>query len=446
MKRYIFPLVLVLMVAVAFFAMAAVDCWDIISTGIEAANPKAVQQQKAAYTTALHSTALDPKQVIDWKAQKVAWPKGTVQDSAPDGFVEKYRYVTPDGFPILSNTANWKTDKLKSVYTELIKNKHGHEITSLNAIYICSKAIKFKDDAAGQYVQAANTVKLSIRLPGLMAEAAAYATSAKSRTIWIAEPGGKGTAQQIAYTLSHEYGHFFHDMNNSTGGVLDRKFTADQQKLLGSSYIWLKEEIEANDYVTLMGSPDSFEKAPVLDVKQRLASDIKAGNFKKEFYDKPSQIFALLDPLAFTLLSPASQVKGLSASYYKFLPTPPTPPAIPTKIPKLSIKGKGKTYTVSWTKPWTDKKTYYVLLCSSDEVDPRLDGTPFEGNSWHQFICTRWGNEKASATIGKVSQRKGNTMYWYDDGIPKGTKTFRVFAVLPGNMVVESDPLKFTFK
>jgi hypothetical protein len=101
---------------------------------------------------------------------------------------------------------------------------------------------------------------------------------------------------------------------------------------------------------------------------------------------------------------------------------------------------------VSWTQPWADKEAFYVLLCNSDEVDKRYDGTPFQGNKWHEFICSRWGNEDGSATIGKATQIKGNYIYWLDDGIAHGIKTFRVFAVLPGNVIVESEPLTFNFK
>jgi hypothetical protein len=448
MKRYIFPLILLLAIAAGFFAEAAISCWDILSVGLAASSPAVAQQQKADYETALRSVALDKALELDWNAPSVAWPASSSQFFAePSGYVVKYRYDTPDGFPIFSNVASWNVDKLKGVYKELLKNKHGNEIKMLDAIYICSKSIRFQDDAVGEFIYASNKISISFRLPGLMANAAAYSVKKNSNTIRIADPGGNSTALDIANTLSHEYGHFYNRIYNPDGGVLDRKFTAAEKKKLNSNYIWLREEIEANDYITLMGSPDSFQKSALRDVKQELAWRIANGHTKDNYAkaQKTSQIFDTLAPLAYTLLSPASQVDGLASAYYQFLPNPPATPEIPTELPKLSIKSNGKNYTVSWTQPWKDKNTFYVLLCSSNEVDTTLKGL-FKGCKWNKFICTRWGNEDGTATIGYVTQHKGNMIYSLDDEIAKGTKTFRVYAVLADNRIVVSEPLTYTFK
>lgn len=448
MKRYVFSFVLTLIIALGCFGYGGYKAWQILSAHAEASAPEVLAQKKADYEADLKATALDPAVQETWKAADYAWPKVQADNfAAPSDFDEKYRYVTPDGFPILSDSSAWNLDMLKNVYAELIKNKHGDEIKQLDAVFVCSKSVKFKDDALGEFVTDKHTVKLSFRLPGLLVTPAVYSESVVAKTIWISQPKGKPSAQSIAYVLSHEYGHFFHSVYNAGfGSAIERTYTAAQKKLLNSSYIWLREEIEANDFATIMGSPDSFEKKALPDVRQRLAADLKAGKFAKKTAVTVSQVYDMLSPLAFTGLLPASQVNGLTAAYYSLIPSPPAAPKIPAKLPKLSISGKGSTYTVSWTRPWTDKKAYYVLLCSSDEVDKALKGTPFAGNKWHQFICSRWGNENGSATIGKVSQKKGNMIYWYDDEVAKGKKTFRVFVFLPDNTVVVSDPLTYKFK
>jgi len=60
-----------------------------------------------------------------------------VQFAAEAAGVAKATYTAPDGFKVISYSDAWKdTDKLKSVYEELLRNKHGEEFKLLDRIYI----------------------------------------------------------------------------------------------------------------------------------------------------------------------------------------------------------------------------------------------------------------------------------------------------------------------
>jgi hypothetical protein len=157
MKRTgIFP-ILALLAAVGLLAAAAIR-----TLGYFSAEAAAAEQRRADYQASLQAAVLAPADQQTWQAADFSWKaagKGQFF-AAPANFTERYRLVSAEGVTVLSDTGNWDESRLKQLYAELTQNRHGSEIENLDAIFVCSGHVKFKDDAVGEFVTEDRQVKL----------------------------------------------------------------------------------------------------------------------------------------------------------------------------------------------------------------------------------------------------------------------------------------------
>jgi len=92
-------------------------------------------------------------------------------------------YTSPEGILISSNTKSWNEKKLRSLYDELVKNKYGEEIHSLEEIHVFGEPLG-TTHTKGSYNSITHTISLF--------HASKYTK-----------------ISDYTETLSHEYGHHF---------------------------------------------------------------------------------------------------------------------------------------------------------------------------------------------------------------------------------------------
>ncbi len=176
--------------------------------------------------------------------------------SAQSSYEEYYQliatYKGESGVTVKSYSSKWNTaSKLKELEQELLRNKHGKELSLLKEVIIFPNAPAGKG-VLGQYF-AEYDLRQKKLLPG--------------RKIHLYNGNTNETVDALALTLSHEYGHhftFYHLLNNERllpDDWLKSKYAKvrelDQYSKVNTGdgdYLWMIPEILAEDYVQLFGS------------------------------------------------------------------------------------------------------------------------------------------------------------------------------------------------
>jgi hypothetical protein len=160
----------------------------------------------------------------------------------------------------------WKLDKLKLLEAELLKNKHGEEMAKLGKIVILPH-FAAGDNVLGQYMA---NYKLEKSKASLLS----------GRTIYLFGGDKLTKITDMAYTLSHEYGHHFTfaqliDKENRIPSVWKSSQYATKRGINNHSqvhddpygeYIWGTPEIFAEDYVQLFGSETAISQYAQMNV------------------------------------------------------------------------------------------------------------------------------------------------------------------------------------
>lgn len=271
-------------------------------------------------------------------------------------------YTSPDGFKVVSYTSAWSdTAKLKSVYDELLRNAHGEELKLLRRINIYPGPDPSGEVAGRWYGQ----WQIKSGVPVL----------SPNRYIDIYDGSRLTEISDIARTLSHEYGHHFTyyyyfkkerrswDNWKSSGLAAARNLKYNSKVGFNNvAHKWLIQEIAAEDYVQLFGSPNAKQNQDFKDISERMSS--QSGNLKFDtniFNYHPQENFEL--PLAANL--PAlrqywTSVSGIQSS--KSLPPSPVTPSL-VNVTFLDEINKPQ-YKFEWSKGTDDKsnKLTYTLV------------------------------------------------------------------------------------
>jgi hypothetical protein len=159
------------------------------------------------------------------------------------------KYTTPEGIAFLSYTEAWDKEKLKGLYEELLKNKHGNEIYALQEVRV--KAGSYEDSRVKAHFHAL------------------------TNTITLYDGDQYTVPSAYRETLAHEYGHHFayyhftaHHLPFSTWadirGLNDEPVRWDAfWNYSGNHHQWYPQEIMADDYVLLYGAVESSNREDV---------------------------------------------------------------------------------------------------------------------------------------------------------------------------------------
>lgn len=358
-----------------------------------------------------------------------------------------HSFQATETLTFLSYSDEWDEAKLKELYDELLKNKHGDEIEQLKEVVVRAEE---NDEALASHSQEVDTKSLEVEFGALPSPLKMDFV----RDISLIDLYGgdtKTTIESMAWSLSHEYGHLytFHYMfNDETEDLSGTEYAKlrnyEENGLNPSAYpqddYYEKHhkylvETAAEDYVQLMGSPTTRQVVDFKDVKEaRNNEEMDQATFDLGYNCRPQENLEI--PVA-------SEVEGLKDYFYQQIGEEAPTPVEPHSEMEIKIERQTKGYDLvngyksyiyydlTWNTPYQD--TVYTLVCYEPD------------NYIIMPIKTVQNGEEATATIGEYAYQSGGYIYSRDDGLNKGTKVFVVLAQLSDGTYYASQPLKYTF-
>ncbi|MCK5128718.1 MAG: hypothetical protein KAQ68_02610 [Clostridiales bacterium] len=387
----------------------------------------------------------------------ITWHKEIVQEDKEETIVEAQNiYATYDyeNLEFISYSNQWDKHKLELLCKELLLNVHGWEIDYLGKITIYPQ----KDNQmAGYQQQVHRTIEVPLQLQGTLPENFRAEMFNQVSDIVLYNGDEDNTIESMARVLSHEYGHHFtlfhfyleEDLMKLSKYYELRYFedskirtTGDDFEEYMENHLWYLIEIAANDYVYLMGSPNTRQIETYYDaidsLKIKLKDDEGAdgiiSTIKDSFNMKPHENVVIPLP---------DQVEGLPELFYGIIgKTSPSYENRDESASSIEIKIKQRYelghsyYDISWNKPWKDEDVIYTLV-AYNENDKLLGG-----------IKSIKANEKAHAYIGEtVVTNAGNTkIYWWNGRwTTYDFLRMRIVVTFPDGTAVVSSPLDKVF-
>ena len=370
------------------------------------------------------------------------WPK----DNVKEGSIQA-EYISPEGIQFISLSAVWNEEKLEDLYQELLLNKHGEEIYSLSSVMVLPQA---DDYAAATHQQMEQNTIFSLHFPAVPRRFG-ISLSRNAGLITLYNGNEYDTVEEMAGSLSHEYGHhftFYHMFKDM-----------EDDELMDSEYVELRAfkpgyaltnrtdtnfyynnhhryvvEIAAEDYVALMGSPTTRRIAKYFDVQDSLED--AEGDY---FWGLNAQVQENL------MIPMASSQPGLAEYFYSFVED--EMPDFDEQELVLRIDD-GRTegfnfesgytqfeqYTITWDKVYGED-AIYTLVCF--ELGDYMES--------FRVVRTIYPGMEAEARVGDAWVERGEYIEYAWDDLNEGKKYFVVTVVKPDGTMYISEQLIYDF-
>lgn len=429
---------IILFVSIAIFAVSVTLFTLFISSFLNIQNQRSAAEEFLISEPRHHyvNTALD-----DLLSEKV------VIETPSDYSMSSSEYMSPEGILFISKSEEWDSSDLELLYKELLQNKHGEELYSLGAVTIFPQ----KDDmAAATHRNSEYRCAVPFSHTVLPVSFQIYFTRSTGQ-ISLYNGDQITTAEGMANSLSHEYGHHFtrYYMLKSSGEALyDTKYARLRGLNEKNSYADMNVsedfyyenhykfilEIAAEDYVALMGSPASREIVDYKDAMETLYMD----EYNAEF----SLSAAVQENLTLPM---ACEIEGLADYFYGFLdekaPEYDIKKEMNIRIKKLSqsynLVGGYRSfvyYEVGFDKVYGEDATYVLTVYDPEDYF----------NTLHP-VRTFTNGEKPLCHIGNPVRNLGSRVIYSDDKVAKGTKVFIVNVITLDGQLYTSAPFTYTF-
>ncbi len=359
---------------------------------------------------------------------------------------ELYSFRTEYGTEFWSFSEKWDVEKLKLLNEELLKNRHGEEIETLDYVVVYPNS---NDTIAGSHQNYNWMQTLSFDFPAIPSEVFMVFRASTGR-ISLYDGDQNTTIESMSRVLSHEYGHHytFHYFFNSEDTEQsdyakirdlpeDARFVWEYSDDYVENHHWYAIEIAAEDYVQLMGSETTRKIVYYKDVMQQMN-----GQFTKPYFRSSN-----IEPQENLMIPLASEVDGLYEYFYHFIDENASAPELAEKK-TITIKIDPRTssynstvgmlyftsYKITWNDVYAGQGVVYTLL----SYDPN--------NYFIRPIKTIAKGNALEAYVGTTSYQTTDYIYHYPDGLDKGTRVFLVLAQFPDGSIRISDPLTYRFK
>lgn len=335
----------------------------------------------------------------------------------------------------VSYSEYWDEAKLRDLALELYSNLHGDEINYVATVEVVNgESEEYSGYQTSDYENFSQPISLYSAMPKDLT------MEVMSIFSIIRLTGGdiNITVPTMARTLSHEYGHHFTQYYfgfNGTNADLSTKYATLRSENGSSIYseapsweyylanhMWSIQEIAAEDYVYLMGSPNAHNYIDYLDTKELV--QIYSNNMEQ--YEHLSQAMTSRAfnsmPHENPLLRAPSQVSGLADLYYKCInQKPPLYTPIATTDLNIQIQPSGTyAYQVTWNQNNNSPYCLYTLV-AYDQFDNIV-----------KISKTTTGAEQGIAYIGTHVVTTSSAEYTVSDELPLiGFVRFRVVTMLP---------------
>ncbi len=342
-------------------------------------------------------------------------------------------YTAPDGFQVVSYASAWAdTGKLKGVYDELLRNRHGEEFKLLGRINIYPGPDPEGKSSAGKYYAQWKMEKGRPVLTG-------------NRYINIYNGNEFTTVDSIARTLAHEYGHhftYYYFFKNEkklwdnwrNSGLAEARGLKNNPRVsaAASDHKWLIQEIAAEDYVQLFGSPTVKKSYRFKDIAERLQEGDVRVDYSTEIYNyRPQENYEL--PLAANL--PGLKDYWLEASDLD--DTAGSPPSqVRLRLDKVNQLRDRSTpqYVLTWDKSADDKTANLEYTLVWFEKTPGNDSRIYP-------VKTVTDGEPLTAVIGAA----GNSHILMWEEVPSGVGYFVVYIKDEDGLITSSQVLAVDF-
>ncbi len=350
--------------------------------------------------------------------------------SKPASAMEAVVYTAPDGMKIAGYAAVWQDkSKLREVYLELQKNLHGDEIKLLSRINIYPGPAPDNSGIAGQWF-------------GEWREKNGRLILEPGRYIDIYNGDSHPKIEDIARTLAHEYGHhftyyYYYKFENKPWDkwagseyARARQISGNKKISSGANHYWQIQEIAAEDYVQLFGSPTAKKSVVYSDIQDRIGRSDPAMRFTTATYNvQPQENWHL--PLAASL--PQVRDYWLKASGLKDSGDLPPSRVLLSLAGNTDIAGH-RQYVFTWT-PADDHRKHILeyTLVRFQESYGTIKGI--------EPIRTVYDGTSLTARYGAAENR---LMYTWTD-IPPGVSCFVVFIKDQAGNIVASNVIAVDF-
>ena len=403
------------------------------------------EQQAVQLRSQLDRTAAFWEQKTAWQENEAAAAALAHRpaEQAGEGVAE---YVSPEEIRFVSYSKAWDENDLKELYEELLRNRHGPELNTLERVTVYAEEDEF---AAATHQNSVQLVPVSVSFPLVPAEEI-FSFLVEGGQISLYSGDEKTSAAEMAPELSHEYGHHYTLTYLLPGGGsnMDLYRTYAQLRGLNADNVFIRAssteeyyqnhkrflvEIAAEDYVVLMGSPNAMKQVG----SYRDLYSYAKGQFGDVYVKRNAA------PQENMCLPFATEVPGLAEYFYSFLNE--APPEYPhAGDVGLQFRQRSESfrldsgyrsfssYEIVWNKT-LGEEAVYTLIC----VDPETELT-------YPVMTVRDG-EPAEAQIGDYWRSSATSVSWFSDGLAEGTKRFMVVVTMPDGRVSVSDPVEKSF-
>ena len=351
-------------------------------------------------------------------------------------------YETPLGFPIISYSDKWTSEKLVDIYDELIQNAHGSEINYISKVVINPGGSELTAvDTEGTHSRNLEDYFVFFDVPAIVPQTLKYEITSTMSVIELNKMDQYDTAAQAARTIAHEYGHhytMFYFLNNNEEALAsdyydlrgmddyDRDVVFDTEEEYYANYSWSIYELAAEDYVQLMGSPNAKKTKNYLDVY-----DVLVSYNGKEYSSKADATTVNVFPQNNVHVPLADEIGGLAAYYYSYIDGENTHESLDKMDFDISIQKQHKFgytyYEITWEKPTKDADALYTLVCYD------ADGNIF------MPVRTVNGNKAAIARVGTVARQEGTTIYTCTNSITDADRYFKIYLIWPDGRMSSSE-------
>lgn len=356
---------------------------------------------------------------------------------AQDTLYDTYRGEL--GIEIKSYSANWKGEKLESIYRELLNNTYGEEITYLSTINLYPDN-PYGGEEEGLYHGAYQSNSLFSHLNYSMK---------KDREIDLFNMKEKNNIEDVARTLSHEYGHHFTlyhliEGENQTFEQWQDTNYAKVRGLLGDERVrsdyenghqWNITEIVAEDYVQLFGSPNAKKPKYYDDILRRsqkgtLDQVLRWNNHIFNVYPQENFHIPLANDVPH-LRQYWVELSEIILDKKKILPTSPTLGL--TQVEDIGYNKK--QFIFQWTESEHEDSTGLLYTLVAFDKD-KQQVIPIK--------TVKQGGE-LSAVVGSAKVTGKNQIVFYSDTFIDSSKGIRVFAMDKQGNIVSSNILNIDF-
>ncbi|MEX1378143.1 MAG: hypothetical protein AB1Z23_11815 [Eubacteriales bacterium] len=350
-----------------------------------------------------------------------------------------------ENIDFVSYSEQWDSTKLEELAHEFFLNVHGEEIAYVARIELIDGK---EDEYAGLHRNSYEKFSVPVAVNQLLPESLTLDISELSSVIELTGADQNTTVASMARTLSHEYGHHYTQYHfgfkgtnedSSTKYASIRKddknsgkitYTVSNWEYYIQNHMWDLQEIAAEDYVFLMGSPLAKQRIDYLD-NQELA-DLFSLNQTK-YNEEVSLTTASINsyPHENPVLKSPSQVKGLAEYFYSFVEQNAPQYTSVSNVDELTMNisptGTG-SYTMTWSIPWPYSNITYTLVA-------------YDANDYLiRPIKTITGDEAGVAYFGMQKVLRNQNEYTIDDTLDElGFVRFRVVVIFSDGSAVFSN-------